>query len=89
MRGSTTARGYGWRHQQLRKRWAAVVRAGRASCARCNEPIEPWEKWDLDHDDTDPLQRRYLGPSHRRCNRATVTHLKQRLAEGERHSRRW
>ena len=45
-------------------------------------------KWDLDHDDANP--RRYLGPSHRRCNRASVTHLKAALApEVQRHSREW
>jgi hypothetical protein len=38
----------------------------------------------------DPLQRRYLGPSHRRCNRAVVTHLKAALIpEVQRHSREW
>jgi len=35
-----------------------------ATFARCDEPILSGELWDLDHDDSDPLQRRYLGPSH-------------------------
>ena len=44
-----------------------------------------------DHDDDDPARRRYLGPSHRRCNRAVVTHLRAALVEAEtkRHSRQW
>jgi excisionase family DNA binding protein len=42
------------------------------------------------HRDEDPLQRRYLGPSHRHCNRAVVTHLKEALtSQPARHSREW
>jgi hypothetical protein len=81
---------YGEAHRKVRRRWAPKVRAGKVICARCGELILPGEKWDLDHDDDDPLQRRYLGPSHRRCNRAVVTHLKQALIpEPTRHSREW
>ena len=77
-------------HQKVRKRWAPKVRAGKVVCARCGQPILPGELWDLDHDDEDPLQRRYLGPSHRSCNRAVVTHLKAALVpEVQRHSREW
>jgi len=55
---------------------------------RCGELIKPTERWDLDHDDANP--HRYLGPSHRRCNRAVVTHLKAALVpEVQRHSREW
>jgi hypothetical protein len=59
--------------------------------ARCHQPILPNEKWDLDHDDDDPAGRRYLGPSHRSCNRAVVTHLREALAESvtKRTSREW
>jgi hypothetical protein len=68
-RGSTTDRGYGAAHQQLRARWAPVVAAGDTRCARCQEVIQPDEPWDLGHDDTD--RARYAGPEHaRRCNRA-------------------
>lgn len=67
--GSTSARGYGWRHQQLRSRVARLVRAGVASCARCGGLIAPGESWDLGHDDDD--RRVYTGPEHVRCNRAT------------------
>ena len=83
-------RRYGRAHRLVRKKYAAIVAGGNAVCARCGEPIGPGEKWDLDHDDEDPLQRRYLGPSHRRCNRAVVTHLKEALAPAaQRHSREW
>ena len=81
---------YGEAHRKVRRRWAPKVRAGKVNCARCGEPILPSEKWDLDHDDDDPNRRRYLGPSHRRCNRAVVTHLKAALVpEVQRHSRKW
>ena len=81
---------YGEAHRKIRKRWAPKVRAGKVVCARCGELIQRNELWDLDHDDTDPAQRRYLGPSHRRCNRAVVTHLKEALIpEPTRHSREW
>jgi hypothetical protein len=61
---------YGSTHKKLRRAVAVQVQAGGVACARCSELIEPWENWDLDHDDDDPS--RYLGPSHRRCNRATA-----------------
>jgi hypothetical protein len=83
-------RRYGRAHRLVRKKYASVVAAGGAVCARCGKPIAPNEPWDLDHDDGDPLQRRYLGPSHRSCNRAVVTHLKAALVpEVQRHSRKW
>jgi hypothetical protein len=83
-------RKYDRRHRRVRKKWAFTVLAGNAVCARCGKPIAPGELWDLDHDDEDPLQRRYLGPSHRSCNRATISILKAKLeAPTERHSREW
>jgi hypothetical protein len=71
MAGKTTANGYGNEHQELRKRWARKVAAGAVLCARCRRPIVPGTPWDLDHA---PGKAGYLGPSHRRCNRATSTH---------------
>jgi hypothetical protein len=62
----TTARGYGWRHQQERKRWAPLVAAGLGVCVRGGHPIPPGMPWDLDHTDD---RTGYLGISCRRCNR--------------------
>ena len=63
--GSTTARGYGARHQAERKRWEPVVESGYASCCRCGFPIAPGTPFHLDHRD-DKLG--YLGVSHALCN---------------------
>ena len=81
----TRLRGYGYHHQQLRKRWAKVVEAGDAICARCGKWIEPGTPWDLDHADDDPLRRKYLGPSHAKCNRGAA----RRRDSGRRQSREW
>jgi len=59
-KASTTSRGYGWKHQQLRKSLARQVPAGLASCARCGRPILPDQPWDLGHDDYD--RTIYAGP---------------------------
>lgn len=67
-KGRTVTRGYGAEHQRERKRLEPMVARGEARCARCGLPIAPGSEWDLDHDDHD--RRKYLGPSHRSCNRA-------------------
>jgi hypothetical protein len=55
-----------------------MVEAGLATCARRGQPISPDEPWELDHDDVD--KRRYLGVSHQRGNRATLTHAREAAA---------
>jgi hypothetical protein len=48
---STNARVYGHVHQKTRQRYAELVAAGRAVCARCGLALDPLEPWDLDHRD--------------------------------------
>jgi hypothetical protein len=85
---------YGTVHQKERKRWIRKVRAGVVSCWRCGDPIPPNARWDLGHVDEAGLARGFptRHPEHRSCNRATVTILKQKLADAEaapRGSREW
>ena len=73
------ARRYDRQHRRIRAKWADKISATFAAgkpfpCARgadCQLDgwIRPGQLWDLDHDDSDPTGQRYLGPSHRRCNR--------------------
>ncbi len=63
---STSQRGYGHRHQQLRRKVGRLVDEGRAYCTRCGGWIAPGSPWDLDHDDRD--RSKYRGSSHRLCN---------------------
>src|SRR5262245_56956623 len=68
--GATTRGGWGYTHAQTRERLKPLVLAGRVKCARCGLPILPGEPWDLGHVDGD--KRRYSGPEHESCNRATM-----------------
>jgi len=79
--GTTSQRGYGRRHRQLRAAMEKQVATGLVKCARCGEPIAPGSAWDLGHDDND--RRRYTGPEHRYCNRATAGR------DNVRNSQRW
>jgi hypothetical protein len=74
-RGSSTDRGYGSDHGELRDQWARRVATGTVRCARpdCGELIHPDEAWDLGHDE----QRNYRGPEHQGCNRTTRGPLRE------------
>ena len=87
-KGSTAARGYGWKHQRERKQWEPIVQAGKAYCWRClangisleRAWIKPGSRWDLGHADErlPDGSRETKGPEHvgRECpvggNRATA-----------------
>lgn len=75
IKGDRHAQGYGQAHRLERKRWARIVDAGEATCARCGERISPIDPrgWHLDHDDNDPSRTTYIGASHAICN-ATAPH---------------
>lgn len=88
--GSRQARGYGWQHDQERKRWRPKVDAGLVNCARCGQPIEPGRPWDLGHTDD---RTAWTGPEHATCNRragavngALVSHAGKHAT---RSSRQW
>jgi hypothetical protein len=68
--GTTTQRGYGWRHQQLRAALLASYDPAQP-CPRCRKPLGPVaELLDLGHVDGD--KSRYTGLEHAACNRATA-----------------
>jgi hypothetical protein len=99
-RGKFSNHPYGTVHKAARKRFAAAMRAGsvfycwRPNCLTPGVPIDS-RSWDLGH--VDPEHQAEFGhrwPEHPRCNRRTVSHLKERLeaAEGgpvDRRSREW
>ena len=64
-------RGYGYRHQVIRKRLAPNVNAGLVDCWRCGQRIEEGEPWDLGRVDGSN-KTEYAGPEHVRCNRAVA-----------------
>ncbi|SEG44707.1 Recombination endonuclease VII [Thermomonospora echinospora] len=66
--GSTTARGYGYNHQQLRKALLAKLKARPGQpCPHCGHPMHPDQALDLDHTDD---RTAYRGLAHRSCNTA-------------------
>jgi len=72
--------GYGFHHQQLRKRWARVVDVGDALCGRCGRLIDPATPWDLSH----PLDDKTLEPVpwHQLCNRSYATTVTKPRRQG-------
>ena len=81
---------YAQAHRAKRKALAPAVAVGLYNCARCGERIEPGEPWDLGHAMATVFATR--GLEHRRCNRATARHRKERELQLERErprSREW
>ena len=76
--GSTTARGYGWTHQQVRAKWVRIVAAGQAFCAHCGGWIAPGSPWDMGHRED---RSGWTGPEHQRCNRAKGARKANRLRQ--------
>jgi hypothetical protein len=61
---TTTARGYGAKHQRRRRQALAALIDG-TPCSRCFRAMYRWQALDLDHSDD---RTAYLGLAHRRCN---------------------
>lgn len=71
MRRTSTERGYGQQHRQLRLKWLPFVAAGLVEChaETCLMPtrlINRDDHWDLGHT---PDRKSWTGPEHRKCNR--------------------
>jgi hypothetical protein len=79
---STTQQGYGYQHQQLRRVWAARVKAGEVSCGKCGKLIHPNAPFDLGH----PWDRKDLPPApwHRSCNRSYAASITKKRRQAER-----
>lgn len=80
-RPSASARGYNWAHRQMRLALTPTVDAGQANCTEvvCLMPsrwIRPGTYWDLAHN---RVTGEWLGPAHRKCNRAEAARYKNRL----------
>lgn len=92
---TTTARGYGTKHQQLREQWAPKVSAGLVNCHAlvCLEQsrrIAPGSDWHLGHT---PDRTRWTGPEHPLCNTSEGGKRGAAVTNGQRtalrHSRTW
>lgn len=68
-------RGYGPKHQKLRKALAIQVQSGSVICARCDQLIEQGQAWDLGHTDD---RSGYTGPEHATCNRRAGGQINRR-----------
>jgi hypothetical protein len=79
--GTTTQRGYGHAHQQLRARWKPTVDAGQALCHAviCLKPtrqIWPGTPWHLGHT---PDRTAWTGPEHEQCNESEAARRGNRM----------
>lgn len=63
---TTTERGYGTKHQELRRRWQRIIDRTGAACWRCGAEIRRGDEWHLGHDDHDRTV--YRGPECVLCN---------------------
>lgn len=73
---STTAKGYGWNHQQKRARWKPRVEAGGVPCGWCGNEIIPGTPWAMGHPNDD--KRFEPSPWHRSCNARFAAMTKRR-----------
>jgi hypothetical protein len=87
-RAGTSARGYGWEHQKIRRQWAKIIEAEGTDCHAlvCVMPtreIGPGDAWHLGHTAD---RGGYTGPEHPKCNtrdgakRATAARLANQRA---------
>lgn len=72
--GSTSARGYGHQHQQLRAQ--LLPQAWGQRCPRCGRVMLEGQALDLDHTDD---RSGYRGMAHRKCNRAAGARKTNRI----------
>jgi hypothetical protein len=75
---STTERGYGYRHQMLRR--ALLPFAYGRSCPKCGELMLPGQKLDLGHNDD---RTAYTGMEHATCNRRDGAAKTNAIRRGE------
>jgi hypothetical protein len=83
---STTARGYGRDHQQLRAQWKPVVDAGQAWCAEvtCLHPtrwIQPGTPWHLAHSEGQHGYRGLPGVQEEECQQRQLRRDQQRVVD--------
>lgn len=76
--GSTTARGYGYSHQQLRQ--ALLPYAYGQRCHHCGNTMQPGQPLDLDHTED---RAGYRGMAHATCNRRAGAHKGNAMRRGE------
>ena len=74
-KASTTARGYGAEHQQLRAQ--LLPSAYGKPCTRCGKPLLPGQALHFDHNDA---RTGYLGFAHAWCNKRAGARKGSRIA---------